>query len=148
MQRRLVLLLVLTFLCLLGPAALAGVPPSQPASSSPEQAIEVFYRWYLGEVKAEREPLQNGTLRSYGILTDSLMRSLEKMQKDDELDVDPILQAQDAPERFKVRKANLNGETGTVEVELWYGQALHLLKIGVVHDQGRWKIREIHGPAS
>jgi hypothetical protein len=122
---------------------------AQAAPPGPEQTVETFYRWYIDQVNHEKDPIRDGSLRANGTLTDDLVQRFEKLfaETEEAIDADPVLEAQDVPERIKVRPAKLHGTEGTVEIEMWFGDPKpYVLTVGVVQEKGRWKIRSIQGP--
>lgn len=115
-------------------------------ADAPEQVVADFYDWYLGYIgKGEtmRNPLVDGVYRECGYLTDDFVTEIdETLASFDQGAFDPILMAQDVPERIDVGASDVAGDKATVTVEMYWGgnptpteRTVTLFKI-----DGAWKI--------
>lgn len=127
--------------------------PTDPVTEamSPEAVVEAFYGWYLSFMEDRSSgnfvnPLAEGLYRDSEYLTaDFIARIDEEMANREPGGGDPILLAQDVPERIEVQEANVSGdEAELVMVRYWGGNpdpspmVIHLRR-----ENGRWLIDNV-----
>jgi hypothetical protein len=106
-------LLALTAILVLGGCGLISREPEM----SPQEVVTKFYRWYIGY---PGNPLVDREYRESPYLAESFIQEVDGVLSGD-FRADPILLAQDIPERFSVDKAEISGEQASVIVSLYWG---------------------------
>lgn len=122
---------------------------SRAQTSTPQQTVRSFYKWYVHEVNADRYPLKNKvTLQKY--VTGRLIARIRKAQaSEDGLDADYFLSAQDFDKDWErnITVSNLvvKGDTTTLSV-LLDGKLIpkHRLKVVLKKEGGSWKIDRVN----
>jgi len=90
---------------------------SREPEMSPQEVVTKFYRWYIGY---PGNPLVDREYRESPYLADSFMQEVDETLEGG-FRADPILLAQDIPERFSVDEADITGNQATVIVSLYWG---------------------------
>ena len=124
----------------------AVVEHSEPA---PARVVSDFYSWYLGYIRGEeglRNPLVDGAYRDCGYLTDRFVDEIERtLASFDKGGFDPILMAQDVPERVEAGEAAVTSDEASVTVQMFWGNnptpSERTVKLVLV--DGGWKIDAI-----
>ncbi len=136
----------LSTLLLLGAFFLSGcevLGPQEPPLN-PTEVTNQFYRWYIGY---PGNPLVDKAYRASPYLAESLIEEIDDTLASFEMGAaDPILLAQDIPERFAVETAKaVEGDQATVLVELyWSGnETPSVREITLAKRDGEWKIIDI-----
>jgi hypothetical protein len=93
-----------------------GLVPSEP-EMSPQEVVTKFYRWYIGY---PGNPLVDREYRESPYLADVFIQEVDKALENQVM-ADPILLAQDIPERFSIDGAQVSGNQATVIVSLYWG---------------------------
>jgi hypothetical protein len=129
---------------------LGTVFAAEPPSSSPPDAIRGFYRWYVTELIANRQPLDNRSeLKRFA--TERLLNQINKMRKGpDGVGADYFLDAQDFDnlwaKNISISNLKVNGRYATAEVRLTgKGEMRRTLKVSLVSDGATWKIDRVQG---
>ena len=93
-------------------------------AATPEDVVSTFYDWYLeyidhgGEM---RNPLVDRAYRSRSELAPAFVSEVDEiLATADKGAYDPILLAQDVPERIVVNRATVTGDTAQVKVEMFW----------------------------
>jgi Protein of unknown function (DUF3828) len=130
-------------------ASLLPVRAAEP-NAKPEESIRGFYRWYVTELIANREPLKDrATMKRYA--TERLLKEIDKKQKSaDGLGVDYFVDAQDFDnlwaKNITVSNLKVSGNNATAEVLLaGKGDMRRQLKVWLVNDGGSWRIDRVQG---
>jgi len=132
---------------------LAGCSPA-PASSAtfetsaaaPEEVVERFYDWYVGEPGSK---LADAAYRSSERLAAEFVQQVDEIIASfDKGGYDPFLCAQDVPGSFTVGEAVVSGEEATVVVhEVWNPgteyESVHDVEVTLRKVDGAWKIAGI-----
>jgi hypothetical protein len=84
---------------------------------SPQEVVTKFYRWYIGY---PGNPLVDREYRESPYLAESFIKDVDEILKGG-FHADPILLAQDIPERFSVDEAETSGDQATVMVDFYWG---------------------------
>jgi len=124
----------------------AVVGQGEPA---PAQVVTNFYNWYLGYIRGEeglRNPLVDGAYRDCGYLTGGFVDEIEQtLASFDKGGFDPILMAQDVPERVQVGEVMVTSDEASVKVQMFWGNnptpSERIVKLVLV--DGSWKIDAI-----
>ena len=130
-------------------ASLLPVRAAEP-NAKPEESIRGFYRWYVTELIANREPLkERAEMKRYA--TERLLKEIDKMKKGpDGLDGDYFVDAQDFDnlwaKNITVSDLKISGKNATAEVRLvGKGEMHRRLKLWLVSDGASWKIDKVQG---
>jgi hypothetical protein len=123
----------------------------QTDTLSPQQVTENFYNWYLEAIGDRSDgsftnPLVTGLYQQSDYLTANFVASIDEVVAGfDQGGFDPILQAQDIPERIDVQEPSLKDMTATVVVLRYWGgnpdptpMTVHLIQ-----ENGRWLIDNV-----
>ena len=130
---------------LLGLIAIAGTLGgcslvSKAPELSPHEVVTRFFRWYIGY---PGNPLADREYRESPYLANSFVQELDSL--DGGLRADPILLAQDVPERFSVEEAEISDDEATVTISLYWGGNPTPTERRVDLDliDGEWKISDV-----
>lgn len=121
--------------------ALAGCACAAEPEFSPEEVVTKFYRWYIGY---PGNPLADREYRTSPYLADSFVQEVDEIVAGD-FRADPILLAQDIPERFTVEEADISKNQTTVTIDFyWPGNPTPASRrITLEKTDGTWKITDI-----
>jgi hypothetical protein len=131
-------------------ALLAWLPASAGSTVDilelPQDVVSGFYGWYLkyidhgGEM---RNPLVDGAYRERDELAPAFVGEIDRILATmDKGGYDPILMAQDIPERIVVGKATVTGDAAQVKIEMfWHGNPTPSERtVTLSLAEGRWVI--------
>jgi hypothetical protein len=133
------------FVILLAGQALAATPEEQVT-----QAVETFYKAYLKDVndfiertdRSKKDPAGPETWKPY--LTKKCYAAYQKVLKTPDLDYDPLLQSNNVPEAFAVRKVRLDGATAWAFAKyVGYIETTPPLELRLKEVDGKWLIDAI-----
>jgi hypothetical protein len=134
---------------LAGAAAVGAVRAAEPAAT-PEDCIRNFYRWYVTNLVANRDPMkQRGELKRY--VTERLLKEIDKMEKSpDGLDGDYFVDAQDFDplwaKRISVSDVQTRGDKSKARVLLDGSKGMQKkLLVHLVKDGSTWKVDKVQG---
>jgi hypothetical protein len=135
-------LVITVAVCVPGNAA----DPAKAPGSKPTDAIRSFYRWYVTELIANRNPMENRKeLKRFA--TERLLNEIERMKKGpDGLDGDYFVDAQDFDnlwaKNISVSDVKISGANATAEVLLvGKGDMRRRLKVSLLKDGAVWKVK-------
>lgn len=117
-------------------------------TATPDAATRDFYRWYIGELNAEREPLVKGKTEMRRRLSQRLARWVFSRAYS-EYGADYFLDAQDYDESWaktvSVSAGSVKGNTATVVVTMPKTQVFDrtVLNVSLVREGGAWKIDKV-----
>lgn len=127
-----------------------GIRAAEPSTANPADAIRGFYRWYVTELIANRQPLENRReLKRFA--TERLLNQIDKMKKSsDGLGSDYFLDAQDFDNlwarNINVSDLKITGKNATAEVRLTgKGEMRRRLKVSLFSDGAAWRIDKVEG---
>jgi hypothetical protein len=132
--RQLVLVLVLLMI--------AACTPKEP-ELGPTEVVTRFYRWCIGY---PGNPVADREYRNNPDLAPSFIESVDVVvASGDGVGVDPLLLAQDIPERFTVDEAEISGDRATVIVNFYWGGNDHPSRrlVELQLTDGLWLITEV-----
>ena len=118
---------------------------AEPSTANPSDAIRSFYRWYVNEMIANRQPMENRK-EMKRFVGERLLNLIDRMKKGpDGLDFDYFLDAQDFDnlwaKNITVSNLKVSGKNATAEVLLaGKGEMRRQLKVSLVNDGVAWKI--------
>ncbi len=139
---------VFAFIVVLGFSS--GARAAESSLANPSDAIRSFYRWYVTELIANRQPMENRReLRRFA--TERLLKEIARMKKGpDGLDGDYFVDAQDFDnlwaKNITVSDVKVSGKGATAEVLLaGKGEMRRRLKVSLVGEGAGWKIDKVQG---
>jgi hypothetical protein len=139
---------VFAMLLLLGFSS--GARAAEPSTANPSDAIRGLYRWYVTELIANRQPLENRReLKRFA--TERLLTQIDKMKNSsDGLGSDYFLDAQDFDnlwaKNISVTDVKITGKNATAQVRLTgKGEMRRRLRVSLVSDGLAWKIDKVAG---
>jgi Protein of unknown function (DUF3828) len=131
----------------------SGVSATEPSSapdSNPSASLRSFYRWYVTELIANRNPMDNRKeLRRFA--TERLLKEIDRMKKGpDGLDGDYFVDAQDFDglwaKNITVSDVKISGTKATTRVLLaGKGDMRRRLQVSLVKDGSIWKVDKVKG---
>ncbi len=137
---------------LLGLIVILGVltiATSARYDTAPDKVVESFYGWYLGYIGSEplANPLVDKALASNSAVTARFVAQVEETVASfgDGSGYDPVLLAQDVPERIEVNEAHVKGDAASVTVKMYWGgnPRPSLRQVELVLDGKEWKIDRV-----
>jgi Protein of unknown function (DUF3828) len=123
----------------------ASIAPS--SDSDPSETIRSFYRWYVGELIANRQPLKDQAKMKH-FISGQLSKQIAKMEKEG-LDYDYFTQAQDFDDLWAknvaVSNLRIRGTKAAADVVLKGATAdmVRRLKLDLELEGGDWKIDKV-----
>lgn len=132
---------VVTLALVLGACAPAqsGVGTPGAAGAEPEEVVETFYNWYLGQA-AQGNPLVDRAYGTLSYLDPALVEQLDEVAGSGMRVADPVLCAQDVPGNVTVSPVTMDGDEATVSVATDLGNTLNVQLRSV---NGQWLISDI-----
>jgi hypothetical protein len=117
-----------------------GLMTREPAMS-PQEVTTRFYRWYIGY---PGNPLVDRGYRESPYLAASFIEEVDEVLEGS-FRADPILLAQDIPERFTVGAAEVSGDRATVLVSFYWGgnPTPSRRRVTLELIDGAWKIVDV-----
>ena len=122
------------------------------SAATPEDCIRSFYRWYVTNLVANRDPMkQRGEIRRYA--TERLLKEIAKMEKGpDGLDGDYFVDAQDFDplwaKNIVISDAKTLGDKSSAHVVLNGSKGMRKkLTVHLVKEAGTWKVDKVQGTA-
>jgi Protein of unknown function (DUF3828) len=123
------------------------------AQSTPEQTVTAFYKWYVHELVAEKDP-RNEKAKINAASSARLQRWFRSKQGR-EWDADYFIDAQDFDPKWETHistsKAVIKGNTAELKITLGpvvkavNSMSPHTLRIKMVKEGGVWKIDHVNG---
>jgi hypothetical protein len=138
---------LLLFALLLG--STGAVVHAQADAAAPEQVIRDFYKWYVGQLIAERDPFTDGRAELKRFASERLLRQLDKARnREGGIGSDPFLDAQDFDKdwakNITVATPVVNGEKATAQVDLEGAEmGTQKLKLSLLQEKGSWKVDKV-----
>ena len=129
----------LRFLCLLLVSLLTALPSfaAGVAADGPGQVAEKFYAGYVAQVEANKDT--NTWVASSKLVTAKFKKDYAKAMSSEELDADPVLNAQDTPTKpFKADKPEIKDATATVVLATSFGSEKHKVTATLQKVDGAW----------
>ena len=129
----------LQFLLLLVVSLFTVLPSvaADPAADGPGQVAEKFYAGYVAQVEANKDT--KVWVASSKLVTAKFKKDYAKAMSDEELDADPVLNAQDVPTKpFKAEKPEIKDSTATVVLNTSFGSEKHKITATLQKVDGAW----------
>lgn len=139
---------IAVFALLVALISASAVSAAEP-SSTPESAITGFYGWYVAELIANHNPMENRKeLKRFA--TARLLKEIDKMKKGpDGLDGDYFVDAQDFDnlwaKNITVSDVKISGTTATAEVLLKGKDMSRKLSVALAKEGTAWKVDKVTG---
>jgi len=112
------------------------------ADDGPDKVTEKFYAGYVAEVDANRDT--NAWVAKSKLVTEKFRKAYAKIMNSEEVDADPVLNAQDIPSApFKTETVITKEDKATVVVASSFGGDKHKLKLKLVKEGGIWLLDEL-----
>jgi Protein of unknown function (DUF3828) len=131
-------------------SGMRAAEPSVPPASNPSDSLRDFYRWYVTELVANRNPLENRKeLKRFA--TERLLKEIDRMKKGpDGLDGDYFVDAQDFDalwaKNITVSDVKTSGTKATADVLLaGKGDMRRRLQVYLVRAGSVWKVDKVKG---
>jgi Protein of unknown function (DUF3828) len=130
--------------------AALGFSSATKSAANPSDAIHNFYRWYVTELIAKHNPMENAKeLKRFA--TERLLKEIDRMKKGpDGLDGDYFVDAQDFDplwaKNISISAVQTNGDKSNAHVLL--NGAKGMRKKLIVHlakEGGSWKVDKVQG---
>lgn len=124
--------------------------PEPPEATTPEEAVQGFYDWYLAASAYDESagsrltPLTDGRYRSSEYLTEEFVQQVDEIFTSFENSkggYDPFLCAQDVPESFTVGEAVVSGDTATLAVHTSFEG--HAFTVALQRVDGLWRMGDV-----
>lgn len=129
-----------TFIALLLTIASVFIAPHSSAAEAgegPDKVAEKFYAGYVATVDANKDT--KAWVAKSALVTEKFKRAYARAMSAEEVDADPVLNAQDIPSQpFKAEKPEIAGDMATVVVVSSFGESKHKLKVRLVKVDGSW----------
>lgn len=133
--------------------AVVAIPSNAQTVKSPEQTVKDFYRWYIHELNADRQP-RNERAKMNAAISARLQRWMSSKEGRN-WDADYFIDAQDWEPKWEngisTAKPVIRGNNANVKATLsvprgeYSGFGDHILRIKLVKEQGVWKIDRVNG---
>jgi hypothetical protein len=124
--------------------------PAAESAATPEDCIRNFYRWYVTNLVANRDPMkQRGEIRRYA--TERLLKEIDRMVKGpDGLDGDYFTDAQDFDplwaKNISISDVQIHGDKATALVLLNGSKGMRKkLSVHLAKEAGIWKVDKVQG---
>src|SRR2546423_11368603 len=134
----------------LGAVIVAAQVRAAETAATPEDCIRNFYRWYVTNLVANRDPMkQRKEIRQYA--TERLLREIDKMVKGpDGLDGDYFVDAQDFDplwaKNISISNLQTHGDKSSAHVLLNGAKGMQKkLLVHLVKEGGTWKVDKVQG---
>ena len=120
--------------------SLLTLPPSfaaEAAADGPDQVAEKFYAGYVAQVEANKDT--KAWVAASKLVTAKFKKDYAKAMSSEELDADPVLNAQDVPTKpFKAEKPEIKDTTATVVLTTSFGSEKHKVTATLQKVDGAW----------
>jgi hypothetical protein len=127
--------------------------PSIHAQSTPEQTLTTFYKWYLHELVAEKDPRNNNA--KINAATSARLQRWFRSKEGREWDADYFTDAQDWDPKWEghISTSEAVITRNTAELRITLGPRVkavnsmspHTLRVKMVRERGAWKIDRVNG---
>jgi hypothetical protein len=110
---------------------------SSHAAEEPAAVAEKFYAGYVAQVDANKDT--KAWVAKSELVTGKFKKAYAKAMSAEELEADPVLNAQDIPNKpFKAEKPEIKDDTATVVLTAAFGEDKHKVTAKLVKVDGVW----------
>jgi hypothetical protein len=107
------------------------------AAEEPSAVAEKFYAGYVAQVDANKDT--KAWVAKSKLVTGKFKKAYAKAMSDEELDADPVLNAQDIPSKpFKVEELAIKNDNATVVLTAAFGDHKHKVTAKLLKVDGVW----------
>jgi hypothetical protein len=117
--------------------------------SGPELVAVTFYKWYLGQLVQNKDPLHDAVTEMKHQVATPLLREIEKkINSADGMEADYFIAAQDYlddwPTHVSATIRDRKDAVATLQVQLGVStQKPYRLRVDLIKEKGDWKIRKV-----
>lgn len=127
---------------LLALCALVPTSFSAQAADEPSAVAEKFYAGYVAEVDANKDTTV--WVSKSKLATEKFKKAYAKAMNSEDLDADPVLNAQDIPDKpFKAGKPVIKDDKATVVLNAGSGEYRHSVTVKLVKTDGVWLLDSV-----
>ncbi|MCW1915618.1 YbjP/YqhG family protein [Luteolibacter sp. GHJ8] len=113
------------------------------AADEPSAVAEKFYAGYVAEVEANKDT--KVWVAKSKLASEKFKKAYAKAMNSDELDADPVLNAQDIPDKpFKAQKPVIKDDKATVVLNAGSGEYKHSVTVKLVKTDGVWLLDAVN----
>ena len=106
-------------------------------ADDPGAAAEKFYAEYIAQIEGNKDTTQ--WVAASKAVTENFKKSYAKAMSVEELEADPVLKAQDVPEKpFKVSKTEITDSKATVLLTTTFDGGKHQVTVTLLKVDGIW----------
>ncbi len=128
--------------CSRSEADAAGSQGPPPAETTPAEAVNGFYGWYLSYARNQGNPLVDGAYQSSQFLTQGLVQKVDGIVASfDRGGFDPFLCAQDIPDSVSLDEPVVSGDVARVTVHTSFED--HAFTVALQRTNGRWLMSDV-----
>ncbi|MCW1924022.1 hypothetical protein OKA05_15750 [Luteolibacter arcticus] len=110
---------------------------AEAAADGPGQVAEKFYAGYVAEVEANKDT--KVWVAKSKLVTPKFKKAYDKAMNAEEVDADPVLNAQDVPTKpFKAEKPEIRDAAASVVLTTTFGSEKHKVTAKLVKVDGVW----------
>jgi hypothetical protein len=134
---------------LFAPGLTAAQVATAKVESGPDVAAVTFYKWYLGQLVQNKDPLHDAVTEMKRQVATPLLREIEKkINSADGMEADYFIAAQDYlddwPTHVSATIRDRRDAVATVQVQLGVStQKPYRLRVDLIKEKGDWKIRKV-----
>ena len=115
---------------------------ADPPAQDPGQVAEKFYAGYVAQADANKDT--KAWVAGSKLVTAKFKKAYAKAMNAEEVDADPVLNAQDVPtQSFKAEKTEINDATATVVLTTSFGTGKHQVTAKLVKVDGVWLLDSV-----
>ena len=112
------------------------------SAEEPGQVAETFYAGYVAQVDANKDT--KTWVAKSKLVTEKFKRAYAKAMSAEEVDADPVLNAQDVPSKpFKAEKPDIKDATATVVLTTSFGTEKHMVTAKLLKVDGAWLLDSV-----
>jgi hypothetical protein len=112
------------------------------AAADPAAVAQKFYAGYVAQVEANKDTKK--WVAASKLVTPNFKKAYAKAMNAEEVDADPVLNAQDVPSKpFKAQKPDIKDTTATVVLVTSFGKEKHQVTAKLVKAGGLWLLDSV-----
>ncbi len=115
---------------------------AEAAADDPGQVAEKFYAGYVAQVEANKDT--KVWVANSKLVTAKFKKAYAKAMNAEEVDADPVLNAQDVPSKpFKAEKPEIKDAAATVVLTTSFGTGKHQVTAKLLKVDGAWLLDSV-----